>query len=76
MQQKQHSEQPGTSGSTQVLDISPETIETESTSATELFGSPALKFKRYLGATCVRYIQMGQAIHVQDDNSWDLEDTI
>ena len=29
-----------------------------------------------MGATGVRYIQMGQASHVQDNNTWDLEETI
>ena len=29
-----------------------------------------------MGATGVRYIQMGQASHVQEENKWDLEETI
>ena len=28
-----------------------------------------------MGATGVRYIQMGQASHVQDNNTWDIEET-
>ena len=37
---------------------------------------PAINFKKYLGATGVRYIQMGQASHVQNNHEWNLEETI
>ena len=37
---------------------------------------PAINFKRYLGATSVRYIQMGTASRVQYNEEWDLEETI
>ena len=36
----------------------------------------AINFKRHLGATGVRYIQMGQASHVQDNTTWDMEEAI
>ena len=39
-------------------------------------GVPAINFKKYIGATGVRYIQTGQASHVQEENKWDLEETI
>ena len=53
-----------------------DTLETESTISIESFGVPAMKFKRYLRATGVRYIQMGYTSHVHNDNNWDLEETI
>ena len=37
---------------------------------------PAINFKKYLGATGVRYIQVGQASHVQNNNEWTLEVTV
>ena len=37
---------------------------------------PAINFKRYLGATGARYINMGKASKVQTNNEWDLEETI
>ena len=36
---------------------------------------PAISFKRYLGATSVRYIQMGTASRVQYNEEWYLEET-
>ena len=50
--------------------------ETESTSSIESLCVPAIYFKKYMGATGVRYIQKGQASHVQGENEWDLEETI
>ena len=44
-------------------------METASTSSNESFGVTAIDFRKYLGATEVRYIQMGQASHVQDNNT-------
>ena len=76
MPQKQKGEQLGTSDGTQEAESPPETIETESTSSVESFGVPAIKFTKYLGTTGVRYIQMGQASLIQNDNKWDLEETI
>ena len=37
---------------------------------------PAKHFKKYLGATGVRYIQMGQASHVEENEELNLEETI
>ena len=37
---------------------------------------PAINFKQYLGATGVRYIQMGQASHIETNKSWELEETV
>ena len=74
MPQKQE-KQPETSGDIQEQEDSPE-AETESTSSIEALGVPAINFKKYVGATGVRYIQMGQASHVQEENKWDLDDTI
>ena len=73
--QKQQEEQQGTTDGIQEPDDSPE-IETKSTSSIESFGVPVISFKRYLGSTGVRYIQMGQTSHVQEDNKWDLEETM
>ena len=64
-----------TSREIQEQEDSPE-AETESTSSIESLGVPAINFKKYMGATGVRYIQMGQASHVQEENKWDLEETI
>ena len=35
---------------------------------------PATNFKRYLEATGIRYINMGQASKIQDNPEWDLEE--
>ena len=56
-----------TSSVTQEQEDSPE-IETESTSSIESLSVPAINFKKYIGATGVRYIQMGQASHIQEKN--------
>ena len=53
-----------------------ETNETESTGSADSLDVPAINFKRYLGTTGVRYIQMGQASHIQNENKWDPEETI
>ena len=37
---------------------------------------PAINFKKYLGATSVRYIKMGTASRVQYTEEWDLEETM
>ena len=76
MPQKQVGEQPGTSDGRQEAENPPETIESESTSSVESFGVPAINFKKYLGTTSVRYIQMAQASHIQNESKWDLEETI
>ena len=74
MPQKQE-KQLETSSETQEQEDLPE-VETESTSSIESLGVPAINFKKYIGATGVRYIQMGQASHIHEENKWDLEETI
>ena len=51
-------------------------IETISFDYDNTIAVPAINFKRYLGATGVPYINMGQASKVQDGPQWDLEETI
>ena len=68
MPQKQNEEQKETSNNTTEIENQSETNETESTSSAESFDVPAINFKRYLGMTGVRYIQMGQASHIQNGN--------
>ena len=74
MSQKQE-KQIETSGDIQEQEDSPK-AEKESTSSIESLGIPAINFKKDMGATGVRFIQMGQASHVQEENKWDLEETI
>ena len=74
MPQKQK-KQLETSSEMQDQEDSPE-AKTESTSSIESLGVSAINFKKYIGATCDRYIQMGQASHVQEENKWNLEETI
>ena len=68
--------QPGTNDGTKEAESQPETIEIESLCSVDSFGVPAINSKRYLGSNGVRYIQMGQASHIQNENKWDLEETI
>ena len=56
---QKHEKQLETSSEIQEQEDSPE-AETESTSSIESLGVPAINFKKYIGATGVRYIQMGQ----------------
>ena len=51
-------------------------IETMSSDSEQTIAVPAINFKRYLGATSVRYIQMGTASKVQYEDKWDLEETV
>ena len=74
MPQKQE-KQLETSRETQEQETSTEE-KTESTSSIASLCVPAIYFKKYMGATGVRYIQTGQASHVQEENKWDLEETI
>ena len=64
---QKHEKQLETSSETQEQEDSPE-VETESTSSIEFLGVPAINFKKYIGATGVRYNQMGQASHIQEEN--------
>ena len=73
MLQKQKGKQPGTSDGTQEIENPPGTIET---SSVESIGVPAIDFEKYIGTTGVRYIQMGQVNHIQNETEWDLEETI
>ena len=50
--------------------------ETMSSDSDQTIAVPAINFKRYLGATSVRYIQMGTASKVQYEDKWDLEETV
>ena len=50
--------------------------ETGSSDSDNTVAVPAKKFKRYLGAIGVRYINMGKASQVQDSPLWDLEKTV
>ena len=74
MPQKQE-KQLVTNSEIQEQEDSPET-ETDSTSSIESLVVEAINFKKYIGATGVRYIQMGQASHVHEEKKWDLEETI
>ena len=74
MPQKQ-AKQLETSGDIQEQEDSPE-AETEATSPIESLGVPAINSKKYSGAAGVRYIQGGQASHVQEENKWGSEETI
>ena len=67
MPQKQE-KQLETGGDIQEREDSPE-AETESTSSIESLGVRAINFKKYMGATGARYIQMGQASHVQEEKN-------
>ena len=53
-----------------------EDAETMSSGSENTIAVPATKFKRYLGATGVRYINMGLASKIQTNNEWDLEKRI
>ena len=76
MPQKEIGELSGTNEDTQEAENPLKTIETESTRSVETFGVPAIIFKKYLGTTGKRYIQMGQASHIQNEKKWDLKETI
>ena len=65
----------GTSSSRQQPQEQDET-ETTSSDSDQTIAVPTINFKRYLGATSVRYIQMGTASRVQYNEEWDLEETI
>ena len=65
----------GTSSNTQQPQKQDE-IETMSSDSDQTIAVPAINFKRYLGATSGRYIQMGTASKVQYNEEWDLEETI
>ena len=68
MPKKQNEGQKETSDNITEGENQSETNETESTSSADSLDVPAINFKRYLGTTGVRYIQMGQASHIQNEN--------
>ena len=72
---KPKTDKTGTSSSTQQPQVQDE-IEKMSSDSDQTTAVPAINFKRYLGATSVRYIQMGTASRVQYNEEWDLEVTI
>ena len=76
MPKNQDEGQPETRDNTTEVENQPETNETASISSADLFDVPAINFKRYVGTTGVRYIQMGQASHIQGENKWNLDKTI
>ena len=51
-------------------------IETMSSYSDLTIAVQAINFKKYLGATSVRYIQMRTASNVQYDDPWDLDETV
>ena len=60
-------------------DIAPhqkDETETMSSDSDQTKAVPAINFTRYLGATSVRYIQMGTASKVQYEDKWDIEKTV
>ena len=50
--------------------------ETMSSGSENAIAVPAISFKRYLGATGVRYINMGKTSKIQTSSRWDLEETV
>ena len=53
-----------------------EDAETMSSGSENTIALPAINFKPYMGATGVRYINMGKASKVQTNFDWDLEETV
>ena len=53
-----------------------EDAETMSSGSENTIVVPAINFKRYLGATGVRYINTGKASKIQTSSDWDLEETV
>ena len=53
-----------------------EYAETMSSGSENTIAVPAINFKRYLGATGLRYINMGKDSKVQTNSDWDLEETV
>ena len=54
----------------------PEVEDTETMSSGSENTIAAMNFKRYLGASSVRYINVGKERKIQPDNERDLEETI
>ena len=66
----------GTSGETQIEETDQQTEETMLSPSNESINVPAIFFKKILGATGLRFIQMRQASHVQNNNEWNLGETV
>ena len=65
----------GTSGTIQTEETDQLSEETMTSNSNDSMEVPAINFKKYLSATGVRYIQMGQTSHVQSNNEWNLDST-
>ena len=57
-------------------ELQSEETEIVSSNSDQTIAVPAINFKRYLGTTGVRYIQMGKASKIQNSEDWDLEETV
>ena len=57
-------------------ELQSEETEIMSSDSDQTNAVPAINFKRYLGTTGVRYIQMGKANKIQNSEDWDLEETV
>ena len=65
----------GTSGTIQTKETDQLREETMSSNSNDSLDVAAINFKKYLIATGVRYIKMGQASHVQSNNERNLDST-
>ena len=65
-----------TSDETQIEGSDQQSEENLSSHSNGSIDVTAINFKKYLGVIGVRYIQMGQASHVQNNNEWNLEETV
>ena len=50
--------------------------DSELSSDAESLTTPAINFARYPGSKTVHYVKMGAALHIQDDPTWNLAETI
>ena len=57
-------------------ELQSEETEIMSSDSDQTIAVPAINFKRYLGKTGMRYIQMGKASKIQNSENWDLEETV
>ena len=63
----QNKNEQGTSNKAPMKETDDHSEETTSANSNDSMDVPAINFKKYLGTTGVRYIQMGQASHVQEN---------
>ena len=59
-----------------IPELQSEETKIMSSDSDQTIAVPAINFKRYLGTTGVRYIQMGKASKIQSSEDWDLEETV